>query len=189
MNRELHNQKLTHQETGYNVLLANDVWHNAQIELLAMLKQSKAPLYLFDNIMQWCKQTFNTVKIDDMNSKIVTRDKCIKNIRDQFDIHKISPVQCDLKLNGSLKTIKLVIHDFKQSLYSLLSDNFLMSEDNLLLTADTLYSKELSNMNHEILDDINTGSVYNNARNTCLDPNSIDVLCPIIFLLIRHTLI
>jgi len=81
-------------------------------------------------------------------------------------------------LPGAKVEIELVLHDFLQALYSLLSDPDLMREENLLLDLDNPYG--LPPDDKSILGDINTGDRFHVLYFHYCTGNGRRVLCTII---------
>ena len=168
----------------YDVLKQNDA-HTLQIQLLHILKKSKVPLYLFDEIVKWANK-YKEIEYDEPMS----RPRCIYNIMNQYDLHALKPIQKKITLDGSKHNVTLVTHDFKQSLYSILNDDNIMQVDNLLLSGyDFLNSNHIIVTNEKgIIDDIDTGSVYQEAKEKYITKDSNEILCPLIFFIDKtHT--
>jgi hypothetical protein len=113
---------------------------------------------------------------------------CIKKLKNSFDLHGLDPIKKRIKLNGSNNEVDIIIHDFDYCLYSLFNDDSLMHPDNLLI--DTHFdSKQKSKSNKkQVINDINSGSVYKMACDKYINTNNREVLCPIIFFIDKtHT--
>ena len=91
------------------------------------------------------------------------------------DIH---PKSTKIFLEGHNDFVDIVWHDFESNLLSLLCEKDLMSASNLLLN-DTSYTNELN--------DIDTGTVYINAKKYTSKMKTLRYLCQSYFLLIKHT--
>jgi hypothetical protein len=81
INSELYNLKLKHIQSGYINLFDNNNVHKSKIHLLNILKKANAPLYLYDEIIEWTKKTINTCEIDFLSNDLCNRVNCIKNYR------------------------------------------------------------------------------------------------------------
>ena len=163
----------------------------AKIELLKILNTAKAPLYLYDHIMAWTKKAANVYNVDFGVEVNLSREKFIQELKVKYQLQTLEPTIHTLKLRGSGNTTEVVKHSFKESLYSLLNDKQLMQQDKLLLTpADfNKQDKSLNNSsnNKVVYGDINTGTVYQMAKEEYLKDSN-DVLCPIIFFIDKtHT--
>jgi Plavaka transposase len=185
-NNELILQQLRHSQSGYNDVWGNNDEHTSQIELLFLLKKARVPLYLFDDIIKWTKNAAEQYNINFLNGGISNRNNCINNLKNQYDLTGLTPTKVSVKLRGSGSRVNLIIHDFKQCLYSLLNDSFLMQEENLLYTKENLYYQEKKRQS--TLNDIDTGTVFQKAQEIYLRKDSKDVLCPVIFFIDKtHT--
>ena len=81
------------------------------------------------------------------------------------------------------------MHKFEHCLYSLLSDKILMDPSNLLIPVDQEPSNTQNNKNkNQMLNDIDSGSVFQNASKAFTNTNNNELLCPIIFFIDKtHT--
>ena len=150
-----------------------------------MLTKANAPLYLYDQIITWSKNAAMQHNINFSNNQIPNRKQVIINLKNQYDLHGLDPYEKEVQLRGSQCKVKLILHNFKQYLYSLLNNTSLVTEKNLLINKDSPFILNTSTK----LDDIDSGSVYKTAFKNYVQPNSSDMLCPIIFLLTKLTLI
>ncbi len=152
------------------------VWSNTQkveIELLDILKEYNVPLGMYDRIMDWSR----SAALRDHDFTIIPRgrDVVVRNLKQVFGLENIAPITSPVSLlHGD--SVQVTSFNFKEMLFSLLSDPELMQEENLLLDpTDPCSLPEKS----DFLDEINTGSVYRTAHGTCCTkPN--DLLCGII---------
>jgi hypothetical protein len=138
--KRMHNK---HQQSGFTNLIESDSLIQSQVDLLVILKQAKVPLYLFDEIWKWTKQSANCYNIDFGSVGAVSRMNCIKKLKNNFDLHGLDPKKKRVTLKGSNNEIDIIVHDFDYCLYSLLNDELLMNPDNLLI--DTQYDTKHSN--------------------------------------------
>ena len=100
----------------------------------------------------------------------------------------LKPKVIPLNVEGVPQRINIVVHDFKQCMYSLLMDKNLMKPENLLLSEN----HDLSFTNHpekqKVLDDIDTGKCYQMAYEEYIKDETKELLCPIIFFIDKtHT--
>ena len=151
--------------------------------MLIILKQAKAPLYLFDQIWKWTKQSAQVYNFNFASAENVSRSHCLKTIKNNFDMNEMEPIKKSIILEGPKQEIDVIVHKFEHCLYSLLSDKILMDPSNLLMPGDHAQSNLANNKNKkQMINDIDSGSVFQNAskaftRNT----NNNELLCPIIF--------
>lgn len=161
--------------------------YKAQVRLLEMLKDNNSPLYMFDQIMQWAIQCNSDMNIMFNRTNVLSRNSFVGKLKTQFDVNKIDHYTKIIKLPGSLTETKIVCHDFKMCLYSLLNDKKLMVEDNLLLNKENIFLPPPADQTNTI-DDIHTGSVYRKAYKTYIKNADKEILCPIIFFIDKtHT--
>ena len=156
---------------------------NSAVNLLNILKKAKAPLYLFDQIFDWARHSVNSNSMDFGSNHMINRMKAIQQLKDKYDLNVIEPIIKKIHLPGSNKSIELVVHSFKHSLYSLLNDKMLMQPKNLLLDPNNPYNSPIANC----CGDVNTGSVFWAAKKEYIRHGK-EVLCPIIFFIDKtHT--
>ena len=167
---EILKQAYEHNMSGFTSSKAIDPEYISGIILLSLLKKAKCPIYLFDQIVDWARSSHITYQID-FNSTKLSRKSCIDHINTKFDLKGIRPQTTTIICSGSKQEVNVVWHDFKQCLYSLLMDDELMQESNLLPEEDI--SKEI--------DDVNSGSVWKNAQTFYINDIETEKLIPIIF--------
>ena len=151
-----------------------------------MLKQAKTPLYLFDSIMKWARDSATYNSVDFSLQRIQSREIILENLKSQFDLHLIEPNVTSHLLRGSGCIVDIVTHNFKHSLYSLLIDEELMSPTNLLINLEEF--NITPNISQQFyINDIHTGQVYIKACKF-YNKHENDILCPIIFFIDKtHT--
>ena len=178
---ELNVQYHQHSNSGYMNTYENKKIHIICIQLLHILKSANAPLYLYDSIIKWAKNSASNHEINFMLDKIPNRKQVLIDLAKMYNIAGLNPVVKCIQLTGSGQQVNIVCHSFKQCLYSLFSDKNLMHESNLLITKDDPYSKNKFNQKMYVIDDIDTGTVYKQAYNAYIKPDTLEVLLPIIF--------
>lgn len=156
-----------------DAILSTDDIHASQ--LAKILHTANGPLYLFDSIMKWasnatrCGYEFPNIPL--------SRKSFFKGLYERYDLTGIRPQLKTITLPCSSQVIQVVSLDFEQLLLSLLSDEDLMTEDNLLFENGNPFSVPRRRVNK--VGDVNTGSWYINAyKKLCNNVN--DVLVPII---------
>lgn len=70
-----------HLQSGFTNLIENNSLIQSQVDLLVLLKQARAPIYLFDQIWKWTEQSVNMYKIDFGSLGTVSRTNCITNLK------------------------------------------------------------------------------------------------------------
>ena len=175
--------KRNHNNMDPNPMKIDEKNVNVAVKLLDILKRAKAPLYLYDNIIDWAKNAVNQHNIDFGLNHMISRNKTIQHLKFKYDLKPIEPKTELINLPGSQSQIELVTHSFKSSLYSLLNDENLMRPENLLINPDNPFSAPMSTY----CGDINTGSAFMAARKEYIT-HSNELLCPIIFFIDKtHT--
>lgn len=150
----------------------------ALVELFQLLRDSGAPLYMFDKLTAWAKRsalTFQSTSEEDIPS----RKKFLSTLG-----NRLYGKMCHSKLTPKTKRINLTFgtsinvttFGFKPQLATLLSDKVLMQQSNLLINLDQPFSRPEET---DILDDINTGWWFRETHlERCTQPT--DILVPII---------
>jgi hypothetical protein len=170
-NDELLKQAELHKANGYRDQdVINDPEYLSGILLLHLLKKAKCPIYLFDEIVQWAKKSHSTYNLNLKSTKLC-RKSCIKTITKKHDLEGMYPTIKSVFCEGLNSNVNVVVHDFKQCLYSLLMDDELMAANNIL-DPDSI-EKEI--------DDVNTGSVFKKALKYYVKDTTKEKLVPIIF--------
>jgi hypothetical protein len=157
----------------------------AKVELLKILNTAKAPLYLFDHIITWAKNSVNQYDVDFGLENNTSRHKFVRELKQMYKLDKIEPSIQTVQLRGSGNTIELVSHSFKHSFYSLLKDSHLMEPQNLLFDEESIFDMNHVTPQQTIYNDIHTGTVYQMAKN-CTLKNQMMSYVPSYFLLIKH---
>jgi Plavaka transposase len=170
IDNDLIDQAEQHLKSGYQSCNNNNAELKSGVLLLQILRRAKAPLYLFDEIVDWARKSLLCFDVDLSNSKF-NRKSILDQINKKYDLTGLLPIVNNVFLNGLKLEVQVITHDFKQCFYSLLNDKELMKPENLL--------DDDSNQN--VLDDINSGSVYKGALKTYIKDSSIERLIPIIF--------
>ena len=162
--------------------------YKTNVDLLHILKTCNTPLYMFDKIMGWACKARWVHKFEFTSTQIAAREKVIVSLKQQFDYNCLEPNNCSIVLPGSGSTINLVLHDFKDCFYSLLSDPQLMDENNLLLNPDDIFGLPPSKVQQKIISDVNTGDVWRLGHKQYVRKDQSELLCPIIFFIDKtHT--
>lgn len=173
-------QFLEHEKNGWKSSFEDKDEYIVGVELLSLLRKTRSPLYIFDAIIKWAQRAVGTFGISFTSCYKLKRKNILKKIERRFDLSKLSPRTQDIYLAGIKCTATLVFHDFRQCLYSLLTDTDLMKEENLLLgpNGSLLYEPPRRSVD---FDDINTGKCYRQAYDSYIVNPETEILCPIIF--------
>ena len=161
--------------------------YKSLIDLLHILKQSNSPLYLFDEIVEWAQRSCFEYTFDFNASNCLNRNQLLSQLKTQFDFNYIEPSIYNFLLPGSNNTVEIVTHDFLSSVYTLLNDESLMQSSNLLIYPQDPYKEPDRITSSSEINDVNTGEVWRIAYNRYCKRENREILCPIIFLWIKHT--
>jgi hypothetical protein len=185
---ELMMKYLTFKENKEDIVATPMAEYKTNVELLHLLKTCNTPLYMFDKIMGWANKSRWVHNYDFLPTQIAARDKFVGSLKNQFDYNCLEPTTCEILLPGSNSKGNLVLHDFKDCLYSLLSDPQLMDENNLLINPDDIFGSPLNKSKHNTISDVNTGDVWRMAHKQYVQSDQSELLCPIIFFIDKtHT--
>jgi hypothetical protein len=168
----------------------------ASIRLLQIMHQNRIPLCLFDKLVCAVRDAEKVDGFSFSTDKMPPRDQVINKIAEKMGIDGLQPRSKTIVLEGTDTVVQLITHDFKESVYSLLSDPELMKEENLLFPKnmcpfsiddiDTGFT--IDDIEIEAYDDIDTGTDYINAYKMYCKVRDRDFLCPIIIFIDKtHT--
>ncbi len=156
-----------------------------QISLLKLLDGNNAPLHLFDDIMRWAEKS-KVVNSYNFESPAPQRKTLIRNLIEQSHYQSLLPKSIKFLLPQAQQFVKITTHNVLASLFSLLTDNQLMTDENLIFKDNPFEDPNLDRSCY--IEDINDGSCYKQAFiKYCKDPKK-DVMCPIILFIDKtHT--
>ena len=157
--------------------------YKTDVKLLKLLKTAGCPIYLFNQIKEWAHESaVGGVGVEGVQWKerSAKRAAVLADIRKRFNMEETAPSQLEVTLPGSGERVTITLHDFKQQVYSLLSDPVAMRDENLLFHNDDPFAPPTS---CDTLKDVNDGSVYHDAYKVHCKVGDRDVLaCPIFFI-------
>ncbi len=145
----------------------------ALIELMALLCSCGASLNLYDKIVAWLEHLIPR----NLNESLPTREKVIKMMEKHHNLKCISPVKTEVILPSINLPIEIPINPLLGCIYLLLSDEKIMTSDNLIFanannpSQITPYSGNYS--------EINTGLAYQSFQQSV---QRIDNAVPIPFI-------
>jgi hypothetical protein len=153
---DIHQQFVTHKQHGYDGATLGNNNFNASVELLDLLHTASCPLYMYDKIQQWATRAVRQHGIDfSLQREFESRNQLISYIQKRYNYSGLKPTVSTVKLVSEDRSVDVVTHDFKQCLYSLLSDPDIMNTDNLLVP-NLESNKELN--------DVDSGDVFRDAH-------------------------
>ncbi len=167
-----------HEVKGYGCVPITPDFE-AKLDLLNILSKPGVPKGLFDKVWNWAKlASHRKVSFDDGT----TRDSLIKSLYQRYDMSRSIPKTDTLKLPSCGRLVKVVVHDFIEQLYSLLSDKDLMRPENLIFGhEDSPFQAPPSRRtNNYTISDIDDGTLYRKAYRQFVQAPGRDVVCPII---------
>jgi hypothetical protein len=156
--------------------------------------KAKAPVYLFDQIKACFRTTVHVSKVNLLDkSASLSRKAVLKQICQRFTLHGSQPIEIEATLPGNKDIVSIVTHDFKEQLYSLLSDPVVMRDEHLLFPknelghpdpfADPCILHHQIGMDQVLYNDVIDGDAYKTAYQFHCTVKDCDVLlCIIIFM-------
>ena len=151
----------------------------AQIELMSLLHDAHAPLYLIQSIWEWARKC----RLNEVDFfQPCSRDQVLKDLKERYGQTGICSPKCVTTMLPMVQRPATVVKfDFLEQMYSLLCDDDLMQDDNLLFRDNSpLNPPPETILPNQHLQDINDGQLFKMAhKNHVVDPSQ-DVLCPII---------
>ena len=168
--------------------------YQCDIELLSILMKAKAPVYLFDHLKAFFRKTVLVSKINLLDkSASYSRKAVLNQIYKRFDLHGSQPREIEVTLPGSKDHVRIVTYDFKEQLYSLLSDPVVMRDEHLIFPknengqyhplADPRIVHHRIGIDAVMYNDVTDGDAYKKAYEFHCSVNDTDVLlCIIIFM-------
>ena len=135
----------------------------AQIHLANILSSHNADLSLFNDITSWVKIHSEPERgVNWEGSEWMRRDKLLYNMESILQTEGMRPQQKTVHLTSDNTLISVPVFDFTAMALSMLHDNSLMKEDNIIPNFD-LHSgtKTASSGNY---DDLTSGSLYEKAK-------------------------
>jgi hypothetical protein len=129
-------------ESGFGMMVSDDLY-KVNVELLNLLQRSGAPLNLFGKVKQWCRRSFlrGVDFLDDRH--LCSRAQVLLELETRFDCVGSKPIHREICLPGCGDSVTMVVHDFQEQLYSLLSDPDVMKDENLLFHNDDPFASPL----------------------------------------------
>jgi hypothetical protein len=176
VNFNILNEAILHEKAGLSFASKNESEYKAGVSLCKMLKDAKCPINMFDKIVNWAHEASSIYRVNFDGIKQLSRITQIEAMKKRTDTIGIAPHSTKLYLPGYKDEAEVIWHDFAQCLKSILQDDELMDESNIL-DASNMYEK---GNHHHIYDDINSGTVFRNAYNIYIKDVEKEKLIPII---------
>ena len=144
----------------------------AGIKLLALLSERRVPLNMYDIIFKWHTEHLGAkthIPIKTLVSRLSTR----------YNLDDAQPFVKKLELPHSKARIKLVCHDAKAQIMSLLTDPRFEDDDYLFFNPDNPLEGPPEEWTH--VSDINTGRAYRETWKEVIKDPEKEILLPVMF--------
>ena len=173
----LYEQRRKFHEANEGLPLPVTKTFRAQVKLTSLLRNANTSVYVHDAIRDWLKDSVVTDGADFKKHPLLSRASFLSDLNLRFDSEGTKPIQKSVLLPSG-KEVTLVLHDFSQMLYSLLTDETIMTDENLLFCDNDPYA--VPPKQPDFYADVNTGSCYRQAHIKMCTVAGRDVLLPII---------
>lgn len=130
-----------------------------EVDLMNLLLDEGCSLQMFKKILKWAQRSQGRDGFDFSKYRIKDRENVMTQLYLMNDMAGMKPTVVPIDILGSANPVDLVVHDFRQHLYSLLKCDICMNDENLLW-GETPFEHPHSNTQ---LDDINDGDIYRQA--------------------------
>ena len=183
----------TYVNTGFvSSVISRDNVVRMNVELLYILMKANAPLNLFSKVKEWAHNScINGINFGDKACLRDRREAYLNKLESQLNMDMGKANQIRLTLRGTNQIVPITVHDFERQVYSLLTDPFVMSDDNLIFPATAVDEngpfgspkqwKDISGCDQ--LNDVVDGQAYFQAWHAHVEMPGLHVLCcPIFFI-------
>ena len=149
--------------SGMELLASSGSKISCELTLLHMLSTKGMALNNYDDIINWFRRNAQSLPGHIPTSiSFMSRNECIKQVRDRLDLHGITPTQTTIQLPYNAGSIEVTTIDIEQSIYLLPTDKDLMSPENLRFPQNKIFVLPLDCP--EVIDDIDTLLLYRAAN-------------------------
>ncbi len=176
---------VSHQNHLKKPQVAMNEEEKAAVRLLKILKQAKAPLYVYDKIVKWAtKAAVNGVFSNVAIKKLPTK-KILEATAFRYNMEGLVPITTAVHLPNANASVNVTTFDAKAVFLSLLSDPVIFNEDNLLFfnREDPLAPPpqwDVIDKSKHMLGDLNTGKRYHDTYHLRCNVNGRDFLFPLL---------
>ena len=171
--------KRAHIASGRDISVAKkmgmDPVLSYQLTLVEILQNHNVPVSMWNSLWSWMLCAFDLTEA----LHPTTLNSIVRDLEKRYDLVRSCATVVEECLPQAKVKVQIVIHDFKEQFYSLLTDPDVMKEENLLIRLDNPFCPPETNL-AETLRDINDGQVYKKAYQIYVKHPHRDVLCPII---------
>jgi hypothetical protein len=154
------------------------------LDLLQLLNKMNIQLYAFDAIYAWARKSSGQHGHNFAESTI-SRKRFIQDLAKLNGTSLLQATTTQITLPYTQVRTNLTTISFRECLYSLLTDNKLMRQENLIFRGQTPFTRPTAtnapaDPTH-LYDDIDSGTVYRDAWEKLCPPGSNKVYLPLIF--------
>jgi hypothetical protein len=132
----------------------------AQVELLKLLKDMRAPLYAYDTMMQWAANAVSKGHVFWHHFR--SRDCLLEDLIERHKMEGLHPIIVPVLL-GSGVQVEVVAFNFKEMIWSLFSDPQLMQQKNFDVTVSELLNPPTNPDNDDFIQSFLDTSSYQSA--------------------------
>lgn len=144
---------------------------SVEVDLMNMLLEEGCSLQMFKKIFKWAQRSQGRDGFDFSKYHPKKRETVMAQLYLMNDMAGMKPSLIPMELIGSPNPVALVVHDFRQHVYSLLNCDICMKDDNLLW-GETPFDHPYSSTH---LDDVNDGDVYRQAHKELVTTENLHV--------------
>ena len=167
-------QQKTYEDSGTKEKYEIDGEYKAGIMLLDILNKTKCPLNMFEKIVEWAVHCSINYNVTFNASTKINRNDILCKIITKYNWSGLQPMESSLKLTACNEEVNVVHFDFKQALYSILTDSNLMQKQNLL---DSIHKA----IESKVLDDLDMGYAFQNGIVNFIKYPKLEEHVPIVF--------
>jgi len=155
-----------------------------EIKLLKLLNNLGTPLYAYKLIMEWAKEAH--LSNYNFDCQHTSHKQMIRYLQKKLQIKICQPTVLPVTLMHDNFQADVVVFDVRQMLMSLFDNQELNQMDNLVVNLHNAFSKY--DLEDNRFGEINSGTWYNKAYQTCIKNPVEDFLCPIVLASDKTTL-
>lgn len=150
------------------------------IELMLVLRQTKASLSTYDEVMTWhlrCRGKLLPHEPPSCSKLFISKERLFKQLRQRYNYDKDSIQIRPITLSHSKAKVNMVLHDVRKAIQSLLIDPRINDEDYLFFDNDP-FKKPPDDLNY--VADLNTGLCYTETYKKLITNPEKQILLPVV---------
>ena len=170
------------QKAGKHFMRLSTLEQNS-IELMSILRKSKASLGTYDDILAWHLRASGKLLRHESPKRhpdFVSREPLINKLMKRYNIRDVNKIEA-ITLPSSRARATIIKNDVKMCLQSLLTDPRIEDDDYLFFNDNPLSSPGVYDYDNGPIGDINTGLAYKETYDSLILRPGREVLLPIIF--------